>query len=188
MKNLAYLLAAALVLFSAWAFLYWTKVESVTLVSRSWHTELYIEDFQERHLGDWWQYVPNDAYNRNAYSKKRGEDCQTVAKVRTCTARYDTWVDYTVKRWGYFTTIANDGTLDNRITIPEPSIQCANIEEIGCQRYSGNQTRRIATFQRGNNTFTCDYDKDTWEAFTDGNDYKMLFGVVRNEPRCGLVP
>lgn len=165
------------------AFLFWTKTEVVTVVSHEWYGDRIIEDYQTRSGDDWDNSVPNDAFDITCHSKLYS----TVMVDKTPISTYKDWCDYHINRWQYIMTLRNEGDQLSTPSIPEPSLPCNGIQEIGCQRYAGEHVTYQITFARGLGVVVCDYDQPTWDSLQNGQSYPMVFGVVRNEPRCKLI-
>lgn len=167
----------------------WTEPRQVMVESKTWLYEQQIEDFQERTEQSWDDYVPFDAYNSSCYRRSRSESCRTNDDgTRSCTTNYDNWCTYTVQRWGYLTSYTTQGHQNDRISVPEPTVRCNGVEEVGCQRYGA----LIGTFtvnfvDTNNNPISCRYPREQWELMQIEHWYEMVFGRVFNEARCEII-
>jgi hypothetical protein len=178
---------------------------SALVTGHSWERSIAIEQLSAVSDGTWCDLMPGDAYQvsrserqRSSRSVPDGEDCRirrvdngdgTFSERRECTTRYreepiyDQYCTYTVNRWVYARSIAQEG--ESLRDAPRwPLLQINSGMCLGCEREGGREEAYVLRLQSGDQVYTCRVDEALWQRAQLESAWNFTVSVVTGQPDC----
>ncbi|MBZ0297195.1 MAG: zinc ribbon domain-containing protein, partial [Anaerolineae bacterium] len=174
----------------------------------TWTREIDIEAYRAVSDSAWCDSMPGDAYSVTRREEQRGsrqvpdgEECSTrrvdngdgtFSERRECQTKYrsepvyDDRCYFTVNRWQFTRTVEAEGDFNEEPYWPDARLSRSGAC-IGCEREGNRSEQYLVYLREGENTYTCNLDRQQWQSMAPESTWKFSIGVISKQPDCGSL-